>query len=341
MILASAAEAGWVSGLSVWGLLGVLVVSLLLLAKGADLVVEQAVLLSASLRVPPVLIGATVVSLGTTLPEMMVSVVAAIQGQPEIALGNAVGSIICDTGLILGVGALIRPLPIDYRIVNKQGWIQFGAAVLLVVLCLPLGNLSAIWTEGGNLAQGSGFLLVALLVAYLAWSVRFSRTLGATGEEEGIPAKIPGLWMIFGKLILGLLLVIFASKATIPTAGALALKVGIPPEVIAVSLVALGTSLPELVTVITSVLKGRGDLAIGNIIGADILNVFFVAGISASVTPGGLDAAPGFFLVIFPFMLGILVAFRVGILAGRTHFTRPFGILMLLIYGAFLWVSYA
>jgi cation:H+ antiporter len=317
-----------------------LLVFLLLLAKGADMLVEQAVALASSLGLPAVIIGATIVSLGTTLPEAAVSVMAALKGQPELALGNAVGSIICDAGLIIGIGALIRPLPIDPIIVGKQGWIQLAAGCLLVVCTLPFGSLGNVFSEGGHLPQAAGILLVILLFVYLIWSVHFAiatqRSLVETPAPSAPSASKRRTGILFLRLLLGIGIVLIASKLTIPTAQTLAVRLGIPPEVIAVTLVALGTSLPELVTVLTAVRKGRGDLAIGNVIGADILNVLFVAGLSAAATPAGLIAGPAFFTHLFPVMLLILVVFRIGLGGGRTHFSRGFGVLLLTIYLLFI-----
>lgn len=324
-------------------LLLLLVGFLLILAKGADILVEQAVALASRLGLPAVIIGATIVSLGTTLPEAAVSVMAAIQGKPELALGNAVGSIICDAGLIIGIGALLRPLPIDPIIVGRQGWIQLAAGCLLVVCTLPFGNLGSILTEGGRLPQAAGFLFVFLLVVYLVWSVHFAKTTQRSlaippAPPQEAPLQRPPV-AIFLHLLLGIGLVLLASKLTIPTAQTLAIRIGIPPEVIAVTLVALGTSLPELVTVLASVRKGRGDLAIGNVIGADILNVLFVAGLSAAVTADGLAAGPAFYTRFFPVMLLLLIVFRIGLSGGRTHLGRGFGAVLLGIYLLFIALS--
>ena len=142
--------------------------------KGADILVEEAVDLSKKWGVPKVLIGATIVSLGTTLPEAVVSVLAAVKGLPDLALGNAVGSIICDTGLILGIAAIISPLPLNREMVNRQGWLQFGAGCLLVVGCLPLSSLETIFEKGGQLPQSFGFIFLILLAVYLWFTIRWS-----------------------------------------------------------------------------------------------------------------------------------------------------------------------
>ena len=134
--------------------------TLFTVGKGADILVEEAVDLSKKWGIPKVLIGATIVSLGTTLPEAVVSVLAAAKGMPDLALGNAVGSIICDTGLILGLAAIIAPLPLNREMVNRQGWLQFGAGCLLIISCLPFSSLSlkTIFEEGdeGNCCGYAG-----------------------------------------------------------------------------------------------------------------------------------------------------------------------------------------
>lgn len=325
---------GIVTGLPLWALFAVLAVFIYLLGKGADILVDEAVALSLRLRIPTVLIGATVVSLGTTLPEAAVSVFAAVQGNPDLALGNAVGSIICDTGLILGIGALMRPLPLNRAVVNKQGYVQLGSGLLLVLLCIPWSTPGAIFTTGGHLPQVAGFLLLGLLVIYFFWSYRLSRT-GPT-EISAHGHELEPLWKSALLLVVGAALVIISSQVVIPTASEIAFRLHVPKSIVAASLVALGTSLPELVTVVTSVRKGQGELAVGNVIGADILNVFFVAGASAAVTSGGLAATPVFFTYLFPVMLGLLLVFRIGIWTGGDVLSRKFGLLLLVLYLAFL-----
>lgn len=311
------------------------------LARAADLFVGKAVEISQSLGIPSMLIGATIVSLGTTLPEASVSVLAALNGNPGLALGNAVGSIICDTGLILGLGALIAPLPLDRKIVNRQGWIQVGAGLLLVLFCLPYSHLNSIFARGGNLPQWAGVILVILLAVYFYWSYRF----GIAAADAKKPDD--GSKEILGVVIKDLLLMAFAvglifvsSKILISCAEELAHRLRVPQSVIAASLVAFGTSLPELATVLTSIRKGQGGLAIGNVIGADILNVLFVAGSAAAVTRGGLAVPTDFFKVHFPVMLLVLVVFRIGIFLGKASLGRWVGALLLGIYLVFLAMNY-
>ena len=319
-------------------LLGVMVLSIGLLGVSADWMVDKAVTLSLRTGMPKVIVGATIVSAGTTFPEAVVSVLAAMNGNPDIALGNAVGSIICDTGLILGTACLLAPLPLNRSVVNRQGWVQFGSGVLLVLLCLPFTELKNIFNANGNahLPQWAGFLLLLGLVAYMIWSVRLARNVADEDGTEEAEHDSPVVLLICS-ILCGSLVVVMSSVGLIECTKILATRAGIPQAVIAATLVAFGTSLPELVTAITAVIKEQGALAVGNVIGADILNVLFVAGAAAAVTREGLPVEPIFFKLQFPAMLLILLCFRVGIASAKEgKLTRPFGAVLVAAYVVYL-----
>ncbi|MGZ0171828.1 MAG: calcium/sodium antiporter [Planctomycetales bacterium] len=331
---------------STLALLGVIAVSLVALGKFADMVVDYAVVLSERSGIPKVVIGATVVSLGTTAPEVAVSVLAALNGEPGLSMGNAVGSIICDTGLILGVACLIRPLTIPWDIANRQGWVQLACGFLIVLLSIPWDAPLSPYTAGaeGNFPQWAGFLCLALLAVYLWVSVKWSISSvaeakdGNGGDDHGTAASAA---VLIVKIVLALAGVVVSASILIPAVTIIAARIGIPEDIIAATLVAFGTSLPELITAVQAARKGHGDLAIGNIIGADILNALFVAGAAAAVTPAGLTVAQSFFKVSFPAMLFVLVVFRIGIYVCGTQLTRKFGIVLLVAYFAYLGVSIA
>ncbi|MEZ6048857.1 MAG: sodium:calcium antiporter [Planctomycetaceae bacterium] len=321
-----------------WYLLFTSIVGLLLLLGwGADMLVDEAVVLSERAQIPKIVIGATIVSLGTTMPETAVSVFAAIQGNPDLALGNAVGSIICDTGLILGIACLISPLPLPKRIVNRQGWIQLFAGIALVLVCWPWGANVMDVMQGNvqsSMKQWVGFLFLGLLALYLWMSAvwaRQERNGGTVLEEFEEDVSAP-MSKIVLKLLFGIFLVVGTSKILIPMVQVAAERVGVPAAVISASLVAFGTSLPELVTAVTAARRGHGELAVGNIVGADILNVLFVTGAAAAVTREGLLVGSRFYTLLFPAMLLILIVFRVGILISPEKLSRGFGILLLTLY---------
>ena len=327
-------------------LFGAIAALLGMLGKAADRLVGEAVVLSERSGLPKIVIGATIVSLGTTSPEAAVSVLAALQGDPGLALGNAVGSIICDTGLILGIAILISPPVLPRTILNRQGWLQFAAGVLLVAACWPVGANP--FKQGGNLPQVYGFGFLLLLAGYLVLSVKWAKessaSLGVETEIEEIEehagdlsAPIP---LVVARLLIAIFAVVLTSHILIPAIKVAAERLGVPPAIVAATLVAFGTSLPELVTAVTASRKGHGDLAVGNVVGADILNVLFVAGLSAAVTPKGLDAPNYFFKIQFPAMLLILVVFRIGVIISGERMQRPVGWLLLISYLAYLGVTF-
>lgn len=313
-------------------LFGVMLVAIIVLGKSADWMVEKAVTLSLRTGMPKVIVGATIVSVGTTFPEAVVSVLAALNGNPDIALGNAVGSVICDAGLILGTACLIAPLPLNKKVVNRQGWVQFGAGVLLVLFCLPYTDLGNVFETKATLPQWAGFILVSGLVVYMIWSVRLAKLAEPDELDQEAEDDSP-VAILVGSILVGCLFVVASSITLIEATKILATEAGIPEAVIASTLVAFGTSLPELVTAVTAARKGQGELAVGNVIGADILNVLFVAGAAAAITKEGLVAEPIFFKLQFPAMLIILLCFRIGIFAARDgKLSRPFGAFLVAVY---------
>jgi cation:H+ antiporter len=315
--------------------------SLAVLGKAADWLVDEAVALSHRSGIPKTVIGATIVSLGTTTPEAAVSVLAAVGGQPALALGNAVGSVICDTGLILGLACLIAPLKLDRRIVNRQGWIQIGAALALIAACVPWSAPSTVFTNGGNLPRWVGFAFLAALAVYILQSIRWARA--ETTEflveqhEEDLDASTP---VLVAKLLGALALVVLSATVLIPAVEEAARRMQVPESIIAATMVAFGTSLPELVTALTAARRGHGELAVGNVVGADILNVLFVSGAAAAVTTGGLQAGTHFFIVLFPIMIFVLLVFRIGIIFSGDAMRKPFGFVLLAAYAVYLVVSY-
>ncbi|MFH1725652.1 MAG: calcium/sodium antiporter [Elusimicrobiota bacterium] len=316
-----------------WSLLfGVIAAMLAVLAKSADLLVDEAVVLAERSNIPKVIIGATLVSLGTTTPEAAVSVFAALQGDPGLALGNAVGSVICDTGLILGLACILSPLPLERSVVNRQGWIQLGAGVLLVAASLPFSS---------RLPRAVGFIFLGLLVLYLWRSIAWARKAHVKAERTRAASAGGGsMAAVVAKLLGAVALVVASSHVLIPAVELAAKLIGVPEDVIAASLVAFGTSLPELVTALTAVRRGHGELAVGNVIGADILNVLFVAGAACVVTPGGLAVPGNFYRLHFPVMIAVLVLFRAGIFFSGDRLKRPFGVLLLGCYVAYLFLQY-
>ena len=311
-------------------------VSIAMLVFGADRAVMAAVRLARAIGMSTVIIGATVVSLGTTSPEAFVSVTAAFKGQGGLALGNGVGSIICDTALIFGLCCCVGRLPKDRFILRRHGWLQLGSGVLLAGVLFGLA-----WLNGGfvgvMIPRAVGVVFLMLLVGYMWISVRWARqhpkAPSSIKRAAATAARVTGRGVMVRSLAVlagGLALVLVGSNVLIGSVEVLALRCRVPHSILAVTLVAFGTSLPELVTGITSIFKGHPELLIGNIIGADILNVLFVVGASATAVPLGVPLE--FYYLHIPIMLLALVLLRTFIWAGGPTFRRSHGIWLLVTF---------
>ncbi|MCP4375192.1 MAG: sodium:calcium antiporter [bacterium] len=309
-------------------------ISIGLLVFGADRAVISAVRLARAIGMSTVIIGATVVSLGTTSPEAFVSVTAAVKGRGGLALGNGIGSIICDTALIFGLCCCITRLPKDRFILRRHGWLQLGSGVLLAGVLFGLA-----WLNGGFtdvvIPRTVGIAFLILLVGYMWISVRWARQhpTELSEHEQQAASEATGAGVVarsVAVMVFGLALVLVGSNLLIGSVEILARRCGVPSSILAVTLVAFGTSLPELVTGITSIVKGHPELLIGNIIGADILNVLFVVGASATAIP--LNVPIEFYYLHIPVMLLALVLLRTFIWAGGSTFRRSHGVWLLLTF---------
>lgn len=332
---------GFLSGVPTVALLGIITVCILFLSKGADWMIDGVVQLARRTGLPKIVIGATVISLGTTAPEAFVSVMAAFMGNAGLALGNGVGSIIADTGLIFGLTCLVTRVPVRRYILNRTGWVQVGVATLLVVIAMAKRLYDP---DIPVLGRGVGIFFLILLVGYLGLTYRWARK-GADrySPEPGDEATRAGgeistrlSWCL---IVGGLSLIIASARILVPSASEIAFRFGVPDDVIAATMVAFGTSLPELMTAVAAIKKGHPEITVGNIVGADVLNVLFVIGAAATARP--LVIEPNFFRFHFPVMLIILWSFRGFISIDRdNHFKKWQGAWLLTIYLVYLILQY-
>jgi cation:H+ antiporter len=328
-----------VQGIPTIGLLVIIAVCVLVLSKGADWMIDGVVHLARRTGLPRIVIGATIVSLGTTTPEAVVSVMAAWMGNPGLALGNGVGSIIADTGLIFGLTCLLTRVPVNRFILNRTGWVQVGAATLLVII-----SLIALGMADGQpiLNRWVGGLFLILLAGYMYITYIWARQ-GADDAADGEKAdnsQLAGLGKCWLMLLGGLFLVVAGARILVPSAAEIAQRMGVPEDVIAATMVAFGTSLPELMTAITAVRKGHPEIMVGNVVGADVLNCLFVIGAAAVARP--LAVPPNFYVFHFPAMLLILYPFRAFIFMNRDGRFRSWqGAWLLGIYLIYLILQYA
>ena len=311
------------------------------LVIGADKAVAAAARLASELGISKIIIGATVVSLGTTAPEVVVSVKAALGGDSGLSLGNGMGSVICDTALIFGLCCFIKPLPIDKFIMKRQGWFQFGSGVLLALLIagswLISGDINSIYV-----GTASGGVLILLLMLYLCLSARWGKQhANAIPEmDDDIPdpdhvdKSLKATFINLFWLAIGLSMIVAGAEFLIGSVKQICYIYQVPESVIASTVVAFGTSLPELVTALTALKKGHSELLIGNVIGADILNIFFVIGASALAVPLKVDKTILF--LTLPTMLIVLFMLRgFASMNKKPIFKRWQGFALLMVYIVF------
>ncbi len=286
--------------MTVWTLMQLLA-GFVLLVGGAELLVRGAARLAAVFGISPLVVGLTVVAFGTSSPELAVSVVSAWEGQAGIALGNVVGSNICNVLLILGLSALVAPLVVHRQVVRLEVPIMVGVSLLLLLFA---GN--------GVVGRGEGLLLFAGAVAYTVWSVRRSRREGRAAAAEtaaAAPAAGRSGWKGDALLILGgLLLLGIGSSWLVDGAVAAARFFGVSDLVIGLTVIAVGTSLPELATSVLASLRGERDIAVGNVVGSNIFNILVVLGLTAAVSPSGVPVPPAALGFDLPVMFAVAVA---------------------------------
>lgn len=248
-----------------------LVIGFCMLIKGADFFVEGTSGIARKFGIPQLVIGLTIVAMGTSAPEAAVSITAALKGNADITIGNIVGSNILNVLIILGVTSVITTLAVARSTVQLEIPFMIGISVILLVLGL---DNTVNWYDG--------VILIILFVVYLTYLFRMAKQ---NQEEEAAVNKEITVWKAIAGAVIGLLLIVFGSDVTVDAATAIAEFCGMSDRFIGLTIVALGTSLPELFTSVTAARKGNADIAIGNIVGSNIFNILFVVGLSALIVP--------------------------------------------------------
>ena len=314
------------------------IVGLVCLIKGGDWFVDGASGLARKFDLPELLIGATVVSIGTTLPEVMVSTMSALSGHGEIAYGNAIGSVICNTALIAALTIALSPGPTDRRTLRVPVMFFYIAAAIYCVAAYAMGRFT----------RPMGIIMLAVFVAYMIFNVKAmqeNKTSGNgeeehSGGEEDLP--IPKIVLL---LLAGAALIAVGAHLLVDNGTLIAQGLGVPESVIALTFVALGTSLPELVTAITSLSKGHGSLSLGNVIGANVFNLVLVSGVSVTLAPfavpqsskiQGINASLIFEIPVMLLVMSILTIYALR----KGKLSRMQGIALLVIYGAFCVIQF-
>ena len=298
-----------------------LIISFVILAKAADIFVDNSVHLAEILKIPKLIIGLVLVSLATTAPELSVSLVAAINGNPEMALGNAIGSIICNTTLGLGLCGLTTIATI--KLIPQASKVTLGVLFIVEAFACFFVFIDK------TLSRAEGISLLAIFFIYIIYLFISNKN---NNEEPKIPHKDykqKNIFVIIALFIISISFIIFASKFIVISATSIAYHFHIKEAIVALTLVALGTSIPEVATCITAARKGQGDIAVGNILGANIMNICWVAGGSAIVNNLSLDSKDIYFM--FPIMFVVTIAMVVLIL-NKFTITKKKGAILLSLY---------
>lgn len=300
----------------------ILLIGFVFLIKGADAFVDAASDISARLKIPSVIVGLTVVSFGTSAPELAVSTAAAISGNNGIAAGNVVGSNIFNLLVVGGVSAIVSKVPVSKSIVKKD--YPFMLAVTLAMLCLL--------ADGGEsrVSRGDGFVLLVFFAIFLTYTVQ-SALKARSRADENSSATMSGVKCALC-LVLGVGAVVLGGEMAVNSASALAKMLGMSDTLVGLTVVALGTSLPELVTSVVAAKKGENDIAMGNVVGSNIFNICFVLGLSSAVHP----IAAGKDIIIDTALLAVFCLIVMLPIVKKREINKGWGVAMCVCYGLYL-----
>ncbi len=293
-----------------------LIIGFAMLVKGADWFVDGAAGIASKLKIPQLVIGLTIVAMGTSAPEAAVSITAALKGNSGIAIGNVVGSNILNILLILGITAVI----VNVAIQKSTLLIEIPYMIAITILLIVMGM------TGGTVSRVEGVILWILFIAYLGYMLYLTKN----KKDEEVEEKRSG-WKLLLFVVVGIVLIVLGSNFTVDGATEIARAIGISERIIGLTIVAFGTSLPELVTSVTAARKGNADIAIGNIVGSNIFNILFILGTTALITPIPYASAfiiDGVVAVVTGIVLWLAV-FR------KMELRRVWGIIMLCLYAAY------
>lgn len=308
-----------------------LIIGFVGLIKGADWFVDGSSALAKRFNVSPLIIGLTIVALGTSAPELAVSTLAAVEGSNEIAVSNVMGSNIFNLLCVLGVCSLIKPIPVNTRITKRD----FPISIIITLFVIAGTSIRALLSKNlfqldvsekaGVIGRPVSITLLVLFVCYIGYMVYDSKK-HPVDDDDDIPSK--PLWKSVLLILIGIALIASGGQAVVSSAKVIAKTLGMTETLIGLTVVAVGTSLPELVTSIVAARKGQTDMAVGNVIGSNIFNMMFILGVSSTIHPVAVNAASLFDMLILTAVSIIVFAFS---LTGK-RINRAEGAVMLLIY---------
>ncbi|MBQ6381678.1 MAG: calcium/sodium antiporter [Clostridia bacterium] len=339
----------WITALPVWAIAIVFIIGLILIIKGGDVFVDAASCIAGALKIPPLIVGATIVSIATTLPEIIVSVSAVAKGNVDIAAGNAIGSVTANTALVMGVLLVGMPIMVDKKDFTPKGILLFLSAAVLILSCIftPRFHMNAAQSEGDyySLATLGIVVLAILCITFFAQNIRHAKSgIQAQREQQKVSVAQPEYSkkqvvksVIF--FLLGAAGIVIGAQALVDSGSELALRFGIEQRVISVIAFALGTSLPELITAISALRKKESAISVGNIIGANIIDLTLIlplCALSSAVNGSGSLAVPVQAVAVDMSVCLLTIAIAVIPTIFRGKFSRVQGGVMLTCYGAYV-----
>lgn len=310
-----------------------LIIGFFLLIKGADIFVNGASNISKKLGIPSVIVGLTIVSLGTSAPELAVSIISSIKGSNELAVGNVLGSNLFNTLMVLGVTTIIMPLTIKKSEVKRD----FAINMIVTILFLILTFTKVLGGKDNYISRGDGIILLIGCISYIVYlilSVKTGKVESIELQEELAVESTAEINIIksIANLIIGALGIVIGGQCVVNSATAIATSLGMSEKLVGLTIVAMGTSLPELVTSVVAALKGEEDIALGNILGSNIFNILLIIGVSSAISPIVVSNN-----LIFDFVFLIIVTLIIGIMiftskSEEKRFGRKEGIILVSFY---------
>lgn len=313
------------------------VLGIVLIVSGANFLTDGAAALSRRFGLSPLMIGLTVVAFGTSAPELAVSISSALAGNSDISLGNVIGSNIFNIFAIAGLTAVVTPLSITSSTIRREIPLMILASIVVTALCFDQ-ELSGLLGQRNVLSRTDGLVLLSLFLIFLAYTIAISREQAEPIVEDKTKPKTEcqprqALWLLSVFIAGGLVALIFGGNLFVSSASAIAEHLGVSESIIGLTIVSVGTSLPELATSIVAAIKGDQEMAVGNVVGSNLLNICLVLGTTAVVTPIGLGGLTAIDFIVM--LLAAILLYFFGVFFGDRRITRIEGAILFLCYIAY------
>ena len=301
-----------------------IIIGFALLIKGAEFLVDGSSSIAKRFHIPEIIIGLTIVSIGTSMPELFVSITSAIDGYADMAVGNVIGSNLCNLLLILGLSAVI--MPVEFK--KETRLIEIPLTLAITILLFVLCNI------GHDITRSEGILLIILFCAFIGYTIYMSRKEKDSSQEESTHQKQISMLRSCIYIILGIVGLKLGGDLVVNHSVSIAQSLKISEKIISLTIIAIGTSLPELVTSVTAAIKKDSDIAIGNILGSNIFNILLILGVSATIKP--IQYSISYNSQIIVLILGTIFLALFPFIGKKNQMTRANGVTYLILYGIYM-----